>query len=152
MRKVAVGVLAFTSGIVLTGAALQPASMPKLDTYVAQVYEQLRGYQEELDLGAMTHEIHTSSLTEGRSVSVNVQLDADNDYAFLGVCDNDCSDLDLRIYDSLGKLVDEDIEADDYPVLLLSANRAGTYRVEVVMAACSSDPCRFGVAAYDENE
>ena len=150
MRKVAVAALAFTSGIVLTGAAMQSPSMPKLDTYVAQVYEQLRGYQEELELGAMTHQPYTGSMAEGRTLSVNVQLDAGSDYAFLGVCDNDCSDLDLRVYDSMGNMVDEDIELDDYPVLSVSAKRAGTYRVEVVMETCSSDPCRFGVAAYGD--
>ncbi|HUF50365.1 MAG TPA: hypothetical protein VMN60_05995 [Longimicrobiales bacterium] len=149
MRRTGAVALAFVSGVVLTGAAVQTPTMQKLDTYVAQVYVQLRGYETELELGEWTHTVFTGSLAEGRSLTVNVPLDNAREYFFLGVCDNDCTDLDLKVYDTNGQLVDEDLELDDYPLLNVSAERTGMYRIEIMMVTCSENPCRFGLAAYN---
>ena len=68
-----------------------------------------------------------------------------NDYALMGACDNDCSNLDLKVYDTSGTLQLQDVAADDTPVLTFTANSTGRDRVEVVMAACSRNPCFYGV-------
>lgn len=66
-------------------------------------------------------------------------------YVLFGACDNDCTDVDLRIHDASGTLIMQDVATDDRPVLLFTARSSGKYRVDVVMAACSANPCRYGV-------
>jgi hypothetical protein len=68
-----------------------------------------------------------------------------NDYALMGSCDNDCSNLDLKVYDTAGTMQLEDVAEDDTPVLTFTANSTGRYRVEVIMKACSRNPCFYGV-------
>ncbi len=68
-----------------------------------------------------------------------------NDYVLFGACDNDCTDLDLLIYDPDGDLVRRDVEADDRPVLIFSPRKSGKYKIKVVMAVCRDEPCRYGL-------
>jgi len=68
-----------------------------------------------------------------------------NHYALFAACDNDCTDVDLKIYDTSGALLMQDVALDDTPVLLFRANSSGKYRVRVVMATCNRNPCYYGV-------
>lgn len=67
------------------------------------------------------------------------------DYVLFGACDNDCTDLDLIVYDQSGNVVRRDIATDDNPVVTFTAPRSGKYRIEVVMAICATEPCRYGL-------
>ncbi len=40
---------------------------------------------------------------------------------------------------------DMTVAADDRPVLIFTAAKAGKYRIQVVMASCSDEPCRYGL-------
>jgi len=82
------------------------------------------------DDGIATHEM---------SVSSGV------DYALIGACDNDCTDVDLKISDAAGNVIMQDIAVDDTPVLLFHSNSAGKWQVKVVMAACTRNPCYYGI-------
>ena len=88
------------------------------------------------------------SLDAGDEETHSVSLQAGNRYMMVGACDNDCSDLDLRLYDPNDNQVDVDIELDDTPVVEVSPSRSGTYRVEAVMVSCSTEPCFYGVGVY----
>lgn len=88
------------------------------------------------------------SLPSGSSTLVDVNLTAGHRYRFFGVCDNDCSDLDLRLVDPSGSSVAEDVAADDVPIVVHTARRSGQYRVQVIMTRCSASPCRYGVSLY----
>jgi hypothetical protein len=70
---------------------------------------------------------------------------AGNDYALMGACDNDCSNLDLKVYDAAGMMQMQDVAADDTPVLTFTASSTGRYRIEAIMSACSRNPCFYGV-------
>ena len=67
------------------------------------------------------------------------------DYALIGACDNDCTDVDLKISDAAGNVIMQDIAVDDTPVLLFHSNSAGKWQVKVVMATCSRNPCYYGI-------
>ncbi len=64
-----------------------------------------------------------------------------------GLCDANCSDLDLRIYAPSGELVAADEEPDAEPRVLVDVEEGETFRLEVVMAGCAGETCTFGVAA-----
>lgn len=69
-------------------------------------------------------------------------------YKFAGVCDNDCSDVDIEVYNNKGELVAEDTEVDDIPLVSFVAEYTGRYRVEVTMADCSVEPCEYRVRGF----
>lgn len=84
-------------------------------------------------------------LADDASESHQMQVVEGNDYALLGGCDNDCGDLNLRIYDAAGTMIMEDVQGDDTPVLTFTARSSGRYRVESIMASCSRNPCFYGI-------
>jgi hypothetical protein len=88
------------------------------------------------------------SLNDDANEGVLVQLNAGVRYAILGVCDNDCTDVDLRIFDPMGNQLDQDLEVDDTPVLEFVASSSGQYRIQVLMATCNANPCYYGVQVF----
>ncbi|SOD03109.1 hypothetical protein SAMN05216486_10823 [bacterium JGI 053] len=88
------------------------------------------------------------SLTPRATTMLQMNLQAGRRYRLFGVCDNDCSDLDLRLVDPSGAAVAEDVAADDVPIVAYTAQRSGSYRVQVIMTTCSVSPCRYGVSLY----
>lgn len=77
-----------------------------------------------------------------------VNLRAGQDYRIVGVCDSNCTDLDLRIYDPRNALLAEDVLTDDVPVLSVRPTQTGPYTIEVVMYACGARPCWFAFNVY----
>lgn len=62
-------------------------------------------------------------------------------YRVFGVCDNDCTDLDMEVYGHDGQLVDRDIALDDVPFVQITPTRTGRHYVRIWLANCSSEPC-----------
>lgn len=85
------------------------------------------------------------SLDDDAEGSHDMTVIGGKDYVLFGACDNDCTDLDLLIYDGDGDLVRRDVEADDRPVLIFTPRKSGKYRIKVVMAVCNDAPCRYGL-------
>lgn len=101
----------------------------------------LRGY-------SLTHDPFIDALAEGRSDNITVNLRAGTSYGIVGVCDSDCRDLDIALYDSRGNLITSDLEDDDIPVITINPSRSGTYRVRVNMANCNTNVCYYGIGAF----
>jgi hypothetical protein len=95
-----------------------------------------------------THQPYIGSLRTGASYSHSIRLNGGTSYQLVGVCDNDCSDLDLRLFDSAGREVDSDLLTDDTPVVSVQPRRTGTYTVRAIMTTCSQEPCRYGIGVY----
>jgi hypothetical protein len=64
----------------------------------------------------------------------------------VGVCDENCSDLDIVVRDSSGREVAEDLALDDFPMVHVQSN-AEVYSVEVRMATCDGQ-CNWGVGLF----
>lgn len=103
--------------------------------------EESNGYQ-------MSHEIFMGRLDDDANESLSIPLDAGNEYILIGKCDQDCSDIDLTLYDPSGNQVAQDIDTDDSPTLHIKQAVAGTYRLKVAMPACRANPCRYGVGVW----
>ena len=138
--------------IALAAGAMLLVSSPATaqDEWTRQVRSQLRaaGERFEQDGYELTHDISTGSLNQGASYRVTMDLSIGTEYFIMGVCDEDCSDLDLVLYDRAGNIVDSDMAMDDYPIVNVVPSRSGTYTVEVRMATCSIAPCRYGVGVF----
>jgi hypothetical protein len=96
-------------------------------------------------------ETRNGSLDQGERESVTFTLSGGAGYIFVGFCDDDCTDLDLTLYDSGGNQIDIDVETDAGPVVSVSPSGSASYRVEVSMPACSVSPCFYGVGLFSDN-
>lgn len=95
-----------------------------------------------------THDPYIDRLGPEATDSINFELEADVAYAVIGVCDTDCSDLDLRLKDENGNVIDDDFATDDFPIVEATPSWTGRFDLEVVMADCDEAYCYYGVAIY----
>lgn len=134
----------------LLGALLASGPAPAQSRWERQVRDQIKRAGRVLeDRGyELSHEAYTGSLGNHDSESLTLTLREGNSYALVGVCDEDCSDIDLRLFDQDGDEVDSDVENDDTPIVQAAPRNSGKYRVKVIMASCSTSPCFYGVGVF----
>lgn len=87
------------------------------------------------------------SLEQGKEQSFPLVLNGGSSYQVIGVCDGDCGNLDIHLYDGAGKLVDKDEQEDDFPIVGVEAS--GSYTAKVTMAKCGGS-CAFGVKTFQK--
>jgi hypothetical protein len=126
------------------------AAAPPQDRWEQQVRTLLQRASNTTAEGGYvaTHDPYMGSLREGQNNSWTVRLNAGTEYRIVGVCDNDCSDIDLKLFNPAGTMVSEDIETDDVPVLSITPPASREYTVRAIMATCKANPCRYGVGVY----
>jgi hypothetical protein len=90
----------------------------------------------------------SGSLPRGGSRRFNITLRAGGDYRVVGVCDNDCRDLDMRIFDQNANLIAENTDRDDMPIVTSQPRWTGPFAVEVTMYHCAAAPCYFAFNVY----
>ncbi len=149
MKKISL-LTAILLGAFATTMALPTSLAAQSSEYNRQLDEQLRQSRASyLPSGqSIVRGPLGGSLDEGATINYTFQLVAGRSYTILGVCDNDCSDLDITLYDPGGNEVAEDVLTDDKPVASHTARRSGRYRATVTMASCSTGACFYAVAAY----
>lgn len=119
--------------------------------YTDVVYQQLM--DAAISLGILSnHQVvdtpYVNTLDDNRSETISITLYSGHSYALLGVCDQDCQDLDLYLYDGYGNLIDSDTSSDDYPIVEVSPSRSGRFYVKTSMARCSESYCYYGVGLF----
>lgn len=90
----------------------------------------------------------SGGLPQGQRRVFSVTLRAGQDYRLVGVCAQNCGDLDLRARGPNGMLLDEDILRDDVPVLTVRPVLTGQHTIEVDMAQCGAPRCWFAFNVY----
>jgi hypothetical protein len=96
----------------------------------------------------LTHDIKYASLYDGRTDDYYFTLDQGHTYQIYAVCDGDCEDLDLCIYDSNNNEIECDESSDDLPIVSVSPKWTGRFRLWVKMYDCTINPCKFGIAIF----
>lgn len=142
--RLVLGAAAVALGAGLTAGRLQAQN------YVAQLQGYLGQYQGEFINGGynVLGVFQTGGLAQGAAGSHTVNLTAGMRYAIIGVCDQDCSDVDLALTSPSGASVASDYALDDHPTLRFVAPMTGTYALRVSMATCRVAPCYYGVQLY----
>jgi hypothetical protein len=143
-------VLLLAFGFTFAGS-VQAQTLEPLDPWVRQVHLQLWMYRVDLGLTDLSHNIVTGRLDAGERETVMAELEGGSHYTLLAVCDNDCTDVDLRVKTRSGTTLDEDLELDDFPLCEISVAGEGTmmFEVEVIMVDCDVEPCRYAVAVFE---
>lgn len=91
---------------------------------------------------------YSGGLAQGQTWNVPVQLVAGYEYRVLGVCDRDCNDLDLVLFDSAGRQVAQDTTTSDQPVVAVQPAYNDNFIIQVQMYNCSVAPCYYALALY----
>ena len=130
-------------GALATEAAAQNSYQQQLRSRLQTASNTVRGHGYAVDREPMM-----GSLNSAAKEPLMVNLQGGVRYAIVGACDEDCSDLNLRVWAPDGTKLAEDILTDDTPVLEFTATVTGQYRLSVEMAACRTSPCYWGVQIY----
>ena len=95
-----------------------------------------------------THNYRIDHLRDDMTDSYTFTLRGGQAYRIKGVCDEDCSDIDFRLYDEHGNLVDSDTASDDIPIVKITPAWTGEFRLDVKMYRCNANPCYFGIGVF----
>jgi hypothetical protein len=90
----------------------------------------------------------SGGLQPGQSWDLPTQMNAGYEYRIVGVCDRDCSDLDIRLFDGNGGLIIEDTSTSSQPNVGVIPSASGTFNIQVNMYACTVAPCYYAIALY----
>jgi hypothetical protein len=93
----------------------------------------------------LSHDVHYSVIPASGYRYVTLDLRRGYTYKFIGKCDYDCTDIDFRLYDENGNLIDSDDASDDFPVVSVTPLRTATFRLRIDMANCVTRDCGVGV-------
>lgn len=118
-----------------------------LDDYQRTVSLRLREMEEWLGVAEQTHAPWRGELYHRAHGQAPLRVQAGTRYTVVAVCDDDCTDLDLRVVDG-GSVLAQDVSPERYAHVEIAPSRTGALRVEPVMATCQASPCRFTVAVY----
>jgi hypothetical protein len=127
-------------------------ALAQADQWEAEVHAQLDGIVPALagDGWELDRDYYVDSLNQDSSDNLDLPLFGRTNYAIVAVCDTDCTDIDLYLYDANDNIIAEDTATDDYPVLEVRTRATADYRLRVRMYQCSAAPCRYGVAVFTQ--
>jgi len=135
------------------GAGMTAAAEAQGNQYTQQITAQLTRAAQHYGSQGYSPDRAPSigNLNDDAEESIMINLTGGRRYAIIGVCDNDCRDVDLQVFSGDGTKIGEDLEVDDQPLVQFSAQYTGQYRVKVLMANCNTNPCYYGVQVLTRN-
>jgi hypothetical protein len=145
-----------TNATLLALSCMALILVPFRTTYGQNQYEQHVLQQLQSASSAFTSAGYTpvisdgGSLAQGETMTYTVTLQKGASYMLMGVCDQDCMDLDLALYDGYGNLISADETEDDVPVVDVTVTTGGDFTLEVTMYHCSEAICYYGVGIYGQ--
>lgn len=67
--------------------------------------------------------------------------------AIFAICDNDCTDIDISVRDSSGRVIA--LDNDDSDTAMVTFDTPGiNYYLQVTMANCESNPCEYRAGLF----
>lgn len=140
--------LAGLAALALIAGATASAQVP--DPYARELAQKLA--RAEILLGERGYARGAGPFAGGlgprQSQRFTLMLRAGQDYRIVGVCDDRCDDLDLRLRDPNGEVVGQDVLEDSVPVIHARPQITGQYAVEVAMLRCRVETCWYAVNVY----
>jgi hypothetical protein len=156
--RLALSTVLFSSAILSTANLAQAErSTANVRTQIAQTDRWTRQVRNQLIRAAsaagyggfkLTHEPFIGDLGNGGKDDMTLNLRSGVNYAIVGVCDEDCNDIDLAIYDDNGNLISSDVQRNDLPVLKVSPRWNARFKIRVSMPSCTNAPCRYGIGVF----
>jgi len=122
------------------------AEMEEMTPYMRQVAVRLVSYSAMLEESGweITDDRKVDSLKPGSVDSLEVSLSSGS-YLALGVCDDDCGDLDVYVLDSKGEIIGSDVLVDAEPMVEFDVDQRATYFVGASMESCDAADCVYSL-------
>lgn len=95
-----------------------------------------------------SHETVFGALDANENEDAKFALRKGRSYAFVAVCDDDCDDVDIVLYDSRGSKVKVDDRESSLAIVAYKAIISGDHFVRVQMYSCAVEPCGYGLQVY----
>lgn len=90
----------------------------------------------------------SGQMQQGQHTNVPVNLEVGGEYRIIGVCDSDCSDMDLILYDQNNNIVSQDTLPDPAPIVSVVPQWTGAFTAQAVMHNCTVQPCYYALVLY----
>lgn len=90
---------------------------------------------------------HDGQLGASGSERIPIHLPSGSNQ-LVGLCDNNCSDMDLELIDGSGNIVGSDLEKDDFPII--GVTQGGDYSVLVKMVKCDTATCNYQLRLWSK--
>lgn len=127
--------------------ALVP-SRAEAQSYANEVWKQLETvYEKMAEKKYDSRNYIIGKMRDDATDTWTLTFEKGRSYQIMGVCDSDCSDLDITLFDGETKL-EEDLLDDDVPIVSFEPKRTMQVSIRVSMAACSDSPCYFGIGIF----
>lgn len=129
------------------------ANLAYAQTSTELVWEQLQdAYNDASEEGYTVKNYLIGGLESDEDASWQFHLYSGKTYQIIGVCDIDCSDIDMYLMDmDDNDLVSDDLD-DDFPMLDFTPSYSGTYQIDLTMFKCEMEPCYYGIALFVKDE
>lgn len=127
----------------------QPAQ--SADYYQQQILARLSQAEQEIAAQGFQRmgNPYTGQLAQGQSQDItSLTLNVGAEFRVIGVCDADCNDLDLALYDGYGNEISRDNGAAATAVVGVIPTSSGTFGVQVHMYHCARAPCYYALVLY----
>ena len=132
-------------GLIITATVI-PASGQPQDRAVAELID----FSSDLEAEGgkvPSHAVLTGTLRAGESETAQTHTCSGTEYKAVGVCDFDCSDLDLTAYNATAEVMDSDVLPDDVPIVYFTPTACGFTTLSVEMVECDGS-CEWAVQLY----
>jgi hypothetical protein len=77
-------------------------------------------------------------LEVGEDVGWGARLEGGTEYVFIGGGDEDATDIDIKILDEYGNVIEEDVLEDNNPVVKFRPKKDGVYNVRLKLYECDA--------------
>lgn len=148
MRRIALPFVV-AIGLSLPGAAGAQDFRTTVTTQLAAAARPVTSNGFRNDPSVLSRDVLVGMLANGTSSMVELTLVQGGRYFIAAACDQDCEDMDLRIF-APGKTtaLAEDTKDDDYPMITFTAPSSGRYMLAVDMAKCKEAMCYYGYQVF----
>ena len=87
-------------------------------------------------------------IKERVEVPFTTRLSSDVSYTILGVCDKNCSDLNLTLKNQKGDKIANDEKQDDISVISFTPAENSDYKITARPDKCTTEKCDFGMVLF----
>ncbi|HAA28200.1 MAG TPA: hypothetical protein DDW76_02035 [Cyanobacteria bacterium UBA11369] len=139
----AIAFLIGTASLIPVAAFAQAQSSIMLRLMDATARTGLPGYTRISNVRA-----RTGMLESSREIELSFRLRKGQKYGFVAVGDNNATDVDVRIQDQNGQVIELDDDDDATAYIPYTAEENGIYDVVVTMYNCENSECAYALGAY----
>jgi len=109
-----------------------------------QVWQRIKadwgfGYAGDMVVGA---------LNKGAYEHFEFDLVGHREYLIKAICDGDCGNVDLYVYDRRNNLVGGNDNPGNTPAVRLGTGHDGRYKIQASMVGCRVEPCFYAVQVF----